>query len=209
VNLGQYVSGVRAEGGIDASEDVVKGWANERLREMVARSKWRMAEINLGATVAGQARYVVADDVVDIEGLMVGSLPYVPVSRQKLWGIKYGDLSVTSGRGVFAPAPDSSGVEAIELYPVPDEAGIAIPALVALEPVTLANNSDEPDIPVDLHGYWRDGGLATGLALMDERLAESDRFEARFEQGVEMLSKRKISRFSHGPTQIQIAGVHF
>ncbi len=209
MNLGQAVAAVRAEGGIDASEEVVKGWVNDRYADMVARARWRMAVVVISVTVEGQARYEVSDDIVDVESLQVGGVGYEPVGAATLFALHRGERQLRAGRGVFSSAGSATGEEQIALYPFPDVSGVGIVGLVAMVPVPLSDDSAVPKIPVDLHGYLRDGVMATGLALMDERLPEADRFEARFEKGVELLGARKYSRLSHGPTQIQVAGIHY
>jgi hypothetical protein len=207
VTFDEIVSGVRSEAGIDATPAVVGGWINQRYRTMVAKARWRMAEVVVASTTAGQSSYAVSDDIVDLEGLLVGEQPYDPTGVSTMWGLKSGRQRLGCG-GVFAPKFDSSAVESIELYPVPDTDGVAITGLAAMLPPALSG-SDEPQIPVDLHEALRDGAIATGLRLEDERIPEADSFEQRFLDGVAELGRRKNSRLSHGPTQIMVAGRHF
>lgn len=202
---------VRAQAGI-AVDDVTAGiWVNERYRQLSARAFWFSEEVSLGNTVNGQERYSVADDVVRIEELLVGSAIYPAVSTRQLYKLKAGHLalSFTAGTGVFAPTFSATGVESVALFPVPSSSGTAITAFGSVLPAALSAPTDVPVIPEDFHEYIRDGAIATGLALVDERVQEADRFETRYEFGVQQLGRRKNMRMAPSPVRAQLAGENF
>lgn len=208
MNLGELRTRFKTLGGFDLADAKADEILNDRYRVLVARARWRLATIDLGATVTGQVAYALPDEVVDLEQLSVGSIPYTRVGYRTLAEVRAGLRGVIrlSGEGLFAPAFGSDGTDQIELYPAPSEDGAEITGLAALEPATLVADGDTPAIPVDLHDRIVDGAVAVGLALMDERLPEADRFEGRFEDGVTQLARRKNSRVGGGVVRIQVKG---
>jgi hypothetical protein len=177
---------------------------------MCGRARWLMEELSIGPTVAGQERYAISDSVVDVESLLVGSLPYTRTGAASVYKLKAGLASLQSavGEGVFAPAFAADGVESVALYPAPATSGDAITALAAVLPTDLSG-TQSPSIPEDIQPYLRDGCVADGLRLIDERLSEANDLEARYETGVALLIQRKHSRIGSGPSSFQVKGVHW
>ena len=207
MNLAELLSAVRDQGGFDVTETVATGWINDRHAALVARAKYLQKEVSLGTTVSGQGEYSLPDvaNIVDLEGVLVGSAPYERVGQRYLWERKF-----RGGTGnVFAPDFTTSGTLQIELYPAPDEDGTAITALAAVQPSALAASEDVPVVPPDFHKVIVDGAMAIGLERIDERLDEADRYHQLFEAGVMELIRRRNSRIGSGPVQIQVAGKHF
>ena len=192
------------QAGFDESEAVVKGWVLQRLRVMVARAKWRVMDITIGTTVADQAQYYLDPSVVDLRSVRVGGVPYDPISPRDLDELKMGWATKSGPGGLFTQAFGRDfDAEFIELWPAPVESGVLISGLAAWQPAPVPDSSELP-IPADLHHYVLEGAIADGLARSDERLQEADRFEARFEQGVQLLSQRRNARHTAGPSRIRV-----
>ena len=209
MNLGELVTALRTEGGTDATVAQAKSWLNDAHKRMVARAKWRMAQISLGTTVTDQAEYALDSDVVDLEGLLVGSAPYERASQRDLWKLKAGNATLSGPGGVYAPDFTSAGVRQIELYPAPEVDGTAISGLAALLPATLVADADVPIVPEDFHQALVTGAIAIALERQDERLAEAADFRTRFDQEVEMLRRRGNSLIGSGTVAIQVGGIPF
>lgn len=204
----------------DASTSQVDLSINQKYREMVVRSKWRMAEVSLGSTVAGTAVYVfsaeAAVDFQDVEMVRIDAASsandypeYTRVGNRQLWDLKGGRLGLRGTGGVFAPSFSSAGSVGIELYPAPTVSGDSIMALVASVPVTLVNVGDIPIIPTDLHTHLGEGAIGDLLKRIDEKIAEGDNYLSRYEAGVELLTQRRTGRIGGGPVQVQVGGKHF
>lgn len=208
MTLAQLRSAVKSQGGIDATDAEVDAAVNDRLGVMVAEAKWRMAEVVVGTTVAGQANYSLDDSIVDLKRVRIGQAEYAPAGQTEVWGLKSGRLWLSAGfgeAGVFAPDWTSSGAAQVELYPAPAEDGETIYGLAALKPDTLAADGDVPGIPSDLHDPLADGTVAVFLRRLDERPDLAQVFEDRFQAGIVKLSRRRKSRVGSGPLQIRVA----
>lgn len=209
MTVGEIISQVRSQGGIDASTDVVRGWVLDRHDRLITRSRYRMAMKSLGNTAVDDAEYVLSEQIVDLFKVRIeGVGKFVLASIEELWDLQNG-ASYELGRGeagFFAPRYGDDGgqdAEGFELFPAPDEAGLEMTGLVALRP-TVPNDSEEPRCPREFHFYIRAGAIADGLALMDERINEAGAFEELFEAGIVELSKRRKSRIGSGPQRIPI-----
>lgn len=209
MDFARFKTDLRTLAGVDVDDTVAGQIVNDRYRMMVGRAKWQMQEVDLGATVAGQERYPIGDDIVDLEELLVGGEPYLRVGTRQLYRLKTGRLRLSwDVSGAFAPAFDSDGVESVGLFEVPETAGDALLGFAAVLPTPLSG-TQLPVVPEDIHPFLRDGCVADGLRLVDERLGEADNLDARFEQGIILLQQRKNSRVGSGPVQIQVRGVHW
>lgn len=211
------IDAIIAEGGLDVSRTQALQWLNDRYREMVARSKWRMAELQLFTTVAGQAGYNLADDVIDVDSLLVadpadstGYAPYSRVSARDIFALRNGQSRMRGRGGVFAPQFSATGTQQLQLYPVPTVGGLVVTALVALQPGALADTTASvPIVPEDYHPSLRDAAVAVGLRLFEERLDLAVAHEQAFENKIEELRRRKNSRIGSGPSQMAVAGFHY
>lgn len=204
--MGEIVDAALSEGGIDATQTQALAWANDRYRRLVAGAKWRKLFRNIGPTVAAQARYAVADDVVDVLSVRVAtSASYKLISIEELWELQSSESVRITSRGLFAPSfDDDTNAESVELYPTPDTAGLSITALVAVLPPTLGL-TDTPQIPEDYHLTGiKAGVIADGLKLIDEQHAEGSVWEGEFQESIERLRRRRNSRIGRGPTPIRL-----
>ena len=208
MNFNAMLDRVRRAAGMDVDEGQAGDWLNERYKRMVIEADWSKELVDLGDTVADEDDYMLPDSVREIHELRVGSVPYRRIGVQTLWDLQ-GDVAYSSGSGGFyAPTFNASGESKLTLFPIPTEAGSEISARCTTEPDDLSG-ADEPMIPVEFHTYIVDGALADAFALVDENLAAADRYEQKYEVGVEKLRRRQNSRVGGGPHFVQIEGVHF
>lgn len=207
MTLQEAITRTKSEGGIDRTDAEVQVWILDRVRTMVADSMWRLQEASFGVTVAGTSRYAVPADVVDLKFIYIGTGRYDEISPWEMREVKTGRGSIVGDQGVYALVANSSSVEYIDFHPIPTQAGLAITGFSSMALGTV-NLSDQLPIPADVHRYAVYGGIAEGLAVTDERLPEADAFEARFEQGVQKLTRRRMSRSGSGVQQIRVGGYH-
>jgi hypothetical protein len=208
VTFQQLYEAVRDQGGFDSgstgsSLTNIKAWINERYTEIVVKSKWRKAQVEIATTVADQAEYALPATVVDIiEGLLVGDVPYDRVGQATLWRLRSGED--VANRAVWADDYTSTGTAQVELYPAPDDAGDSIQALAVLAPTDLSADADVPIIPADFHGALIDGAIATGYKRLEARLDLAGGLEAEFQGRIEELRRRGNARLQAGPAVIRV-----
>lgn len=209
------VAAVRDQGGFDSSSSNVSAatilsWVNQRYRDLVAKSKWRKAMLALGPTVAGQAQYAIPENVVDVLSLRVdSSRPWGRTNVDGLWQLTASTSYLTGpAPGVFVPNFEADDDQVIELWPVPETAGLDIDALCALLPAAL-ELADTPRVPEDFHESIVDGAIGMGMERIDERHDEAKPFNEKFDAATKELARRQSSRVGSGPTQIRVAGRHF
>lgn len=213
MTFAEMVTAVTVEGGVDTTTgqvtaDQVKDRINARYRQMVATARYRMAQITIGPTVAGQAEYALEDDIVHVDGILVGALPYRRQSQTTLWRLRAGDARLSGRGGIFAPDFAGDGARQVELYPAPTDAGIVITALAALQPVALSGDNDEPIVPLDYQDAIVEGAIADFLTRLDERPDLAGVFEQKFTDKTEFLKRLQKSQLQSGPSQIQVGGYH-
>jgi hypothetical protein len=173
--------------------------ANERLQRMCAAAKSiRALRTNLGPTVAEQATYALAVDIVQVYKVRIayasGNVAYTGTeSLDAIWELQDGNASGCGNWYAVQPDADASQATGnLLLYPAPSEAGAAITGLVAIIPaaITYGDTTGLP-IPLDCHEHLLAGCKAE---LSDEESTDSAKFEAVFEAGVKRLSARESSR---------------
>lgn len=209
----ELIAKCSSEGGFDTrsantSQTTLLGWLNEVYQEAGAESLWFKQPRTLTPTVAGGTQYALADDVVDVVGVRVGtSVPYVRMSTEELWEAQAGVRFVNpTGVGAFAPNFEGDGDNVVEVWPA--SGGASIEALCAIIPTALGL-ADTPKMPVELHPALADGMIALGLHRVYERHDAAAPFDAKFEKMKQKLSRRGKSRVGSGPIQAKIYRVHF
>lgn len=209
---------MQAQGGFDSSQSNlaladIQAWIQERYRQAVAQARYRMVELAVGSTVAGQFLYVLDTGVVEVEGLTVNGVPYEQAGTKQLWDLRNGRLQLSRGSagGVFGQDYLADGTVELSIYPTPTVAGSAIVGLCSVEPVPLDSGSNAtPIIPADLHeAVLVFGPIATGFSTVEERLDSANYFEGLFGAAVKELGRRRKGRVNGGPVQIQVQGYHF
>lgn len=212
MTLAEMVTAVRVEGGVDTttgatSEATVKQKINQRYRRMVTKARWRRGIVSVGATKVGVAEYAIPYAVAELEGLMVDGGPVARIGQTELWRLKAGQASASGS--VFAPDFTWAGIEQVEIYPAPVQAGLAIEALATLHPDELVNDPDKPIVPEQFHPAIVDGAVGDFRALLDERLDQVPYFDQRFDAAVEELRRLKNSQTGGGNVaQIRVGGFH-
>jgi hypothetical protein len=206
----ELIAKCASEGGFDTnsantSQTTLLGWLNEVYQEAGEESLWFKQPRTLTPTVAGGTQYALADDVVDLAMLRVGtSLPYKRLSTEELWEAQAGIRYVYPGG--YSPNFESDGDSLVEVWPA--SGGASVEALCAVIPTALGL-SDTPKIPVGMHPALADGMIAIGLHRVYERHDAAASFDAKFEKMKQKLSRRGKSRVGSGPIQAKLYRVHF
>lgn len=189
----------------DTDAVTAKSWVQERYDEMIDESGWsKNPTLSLGTTTAGVTIYSVPATVAKLATILVGGTKeYQPVGEQVLEDLKTQNLFLwqlsVGTAGVFA----NSGGNAIELYPAPSSSGLALTARVSLEGTDIADGT-EPAIPRGLHTYLLEGAMALGFERVDERADLAANHEQKFQQGIDKLRRRTLSRIGHGVQRIRV-----
>lgn len=208
LTLGGIVA--RISGQFDASRSLIVQWTNERQARMVAESLWRAVEREVAVSVAGQAVYLLSDEMVRLRGLKVGGVVYGPASRDQMWALADPtNQARLSGPGVYAESVGSDGELGVELYPAPSEAGLSIVGQMAWRPPALAADGDEPVLPEEFQPYLLDGVVAQAYEELDGRWDLAKPHEDRFAEGIVRLTRLRNARVGGGAVQAQVAGYHF
>lgn len=205
------ISRVLAEGGFDVERSQVLTWLDLRNKEAIARSHYRRDIYSFPETQVGVAVYGLPGEVIELEELKVGEVPYERVGTRDMWDLVAGNkVLVGSPGGVFAPTFDHSGDAEIQLWPVP-EAVERMEGLVALvAPALVDDNSLSSIIPEDMHNALLSGAVADGMVLLDEDVQGAQVHLQRFEAMVAELQARANSRVGGDrPAQIQVRGYHW
>lgn len=194
--------------GFDADDPTILGWLDERQKTMVAEARSRKKRISLGSTVAGTQSYNAPVGIVEIIELTVGGATYTKAPHRSIADVASSQIVVDYPGLLYVVDDDTSAVEKFALIPTPTQAGDAIEAFCAVEPpdMTLGGSIYVPD------RYARvlvQGAIATGADLASENPGEADRYEARFDAGVEKYRRWEARRNrGSGPTQIRVAGIN-
>jgi hypothetical protein len=188
---------------VDEDDDVIRGWLLDRIRRMVAESKWRKITRELGPTVAGDYTYTVDDDVVDVLNLWVDGNNYASVTLDEFAELTAGRSWVRGAKGAFSSLYAVGAEQGFVLWPTPDTAGETILAVVAVLPPDTTDG-EEPPLPADLHHHvWR-GAIADGLGVGDED-PQAAKWESEYREGVELLKARANSRLKKRTGRIRVS----
>jgi hypothetical protein len=192
--------------GPEVPQATIVSFANARLGRMVAEADYRRKVASLGTTVSGTAAYNIASDVIDIRQAWIGSDLYERTSYDVVRDLVAGRRDLVGDGGVFAPYDDSSGVPQIVFYPTPSTTGDTITAEESYQSSDLTYGSAAATIlPSHLMSYLADGVLAD---VYDYQAREdmADKYESRFEAGIDKLRRYKNSRVGSGPGRISLRG---
>ena len=189
----------------DTAPTEVTFWANQRHKRMVGEALYRLAELSLGNTVAGQSDYDLPEADIDIALLQVGAdtEPYVRGGVPEMVGLRAGTHSVNNAPGAFSIYADAAGDLKIRLNPTPTASGTAIIGWGVIESADLTYGSGAALLPpAHLHSYLLDGVIADAHAQIENRWDLAAPFEQRYELGIDKLRRFKNSRVGGGPTRI-------
>lgn len=198
--------------GVNVTDATVLSWLNAKYREFVSRTKWLKETLELGPTVVGQATYTIPDTVVEIRALRLGTdAEALRVNVEGMWAL-LDSMSFLSGpeNTAYAPAFDSTGAQAVQIYPTPTTAGISITALVVALPSALTVSPDTtPVIPIDFHEAIVSGAIGMGYQRTDARADLAAPYVGEFEAAIDRLKRRAVARVGQGPVRFPVAGRDF
>jgi hypothetical protein len=190
------IAAVRAQ--IDCTDDEAYGWLLDRARVMNAESDWLLDTIEL-ASLSDSVIYVVPDDTVKVEAVIVGGLPYRRSTLSQLDVAK----ACSSTRWLYADTTDeTTNFPAIEIYPPLGVSGTSI-VVRRLQDVP-SNRAGSPPFPLDIHNALADGAIGMGMARLDERFDSAGYFDARFSDATQRLRRRRHGRVGKGGTPIRL-----
>lgn len=193
--------------GFDNTDLEILGWADERQKEMVAAARSRRQLVSIGPTVADEPEYDLPGNVVHLFEVTVSDAPYSGTVHTDIARAGQSEL-VWLGDGLWSVTEDDDGNKKVYLIPAPSEAGktVVLYAATAAPTLTLDGNVYIDDQYVR---YLRYGAMATGWDLNAEDGGTSERYEARFEAGVERYRRWVARRFrGSGPAQIRVKGLN-
>lgn len=200
----------------DVSQARAVDVANERMQRMAAGAKSiRALRTNLGPTVANQATYALATDIVQVYKVRVayasGTVTFEGTeSLDAIWDLQDGNATGTGNWFVVQSDADASeATDNLLLYPTPTEAAV-MSGLVAVIPaaMTYVSASALP-IPLDCHSHLL-AGCKAELLDEDSRQDESAKLEVVFEAGIKRLSARVNSRAKgSGGHRLRVGGYDF
>lgn len=203
------IDAVLAQTGTDASRVTILALLNEKYSEQIVRSKWLLETVAVGTTAAGTSDYALADSVVDIVALRVGTDTYEGISTEQYWNLMSSSSRLDGSPGAYALTYSSTGGTSVSLYPAPTSSGSAITALAPATATALTDSSgSSPVTPSDTHGSLIDGVAALILRRIDERPDLAVEFERPFELAIERLRRRKHARGGNN-MQALVKGFHW
>jgi hypothetical protein len=175
---------------------------NRRHRRMVAHARSFRKRVEIGPTVAGQARYAVSG-VVEVFGVTVDGAVYGRTRRDDLFDT---NLTWTGPAGLVVLDASSAGVESLSLIPEPSDAGLSIELYAAVLPddMVLGDAASAIKVDSDFYDVLVEAAAATYLRRQGEGDPETS--EARFDAECERLRNRVQRRLKGGVTQVRLAG---
>jgi len=195
LTVAEFAAQLRSSEGaaFDVTTPQVEVIVNRWVRRLAVASLWVRDERELGPTVAGQDRYVIDPDIIEIHDLVVGADLSERQSVETLFRLGAGSAFLVNGPPwtVYADRADATtGAKLLMLYPIPDSDGVSLTALCAVIPATLGEN-DTPPFPDDQIETLLNGCKATLYREQDENPDEGATYEALFAQEAEDLRRRR------------------
>lgn len=187
------IADVRAQ--IDTTADQAYRWLLDRARVMNAETDFLVAEATL-AGVDAQQEYSLPTDWVKVEAVVVNGTPY----RRSTFAGMDAARCAASSRPIYSDAVGAPPVLAI--WPPPSTGAAIVIRYVQDVP---DNRAGSPPFPADFHSALADGAIATGLARADERFDSAGYFEARFNDAIQRLRRRRHSRVGRGGVPIRLS----
>lgn len=194
--------------GFDVGDVKAERVAQRAVKRLAAASHWIKAELELGPTAAGQPNYLLPDKVVRLFALAVGAnTPYGRRDIRVLWDVRAGrEELVGEEGGIFAERFDASGtVKSFDIFPTPEEGGLAILGLASIVPADLLPGQILP-FPEQHRGAILDFARAELYEQTDENKAMSESYERRALSTGEGLFLLANARTGSGPWRIPVAG---
>jgi hypothetical protein len=182
---------------IDVTPEQAYAWLLDRARVLNAESDWSLREIPL-VGITGATEYPLPLDCLKTEAVVVGGYPY---ARSTLSALDIARVA-SARRRIYADGVDQIGTNLIALYPPPTN-GVDITVRYLAD--VPDDRAGSPPFPEDIHQCLADGAIAYGMARMDERFDSAGYFDARFNDSIARLKRRRHSHVGRGGTPIRIS----
>ena len=171
-------------------------WLLDRARVMNAESSWNLFETSF--TSDSSRAYPLPNDCVWVEAVIVNGQPF---QRSTLHAMDERWSSTGSWLGIYAYYVGPDGLPCLQLHPPPAIATVQVRYVADV----TDSQSASPPFPPDFDQYLVDGAIGMGLARMDERFDSAQYFEARFNDAINRLRRRRHGRVGRGPIAIRVA----
>ncbi len=189
---------------------------NEASRELAGRSEWYKATVEIGPTVAAQGEYTIPSDVHSLLRLKVNGVPWAPGSEEDADRVEsnIATLRTPNGGGMYFPTFGATNIEKVELYPVPETAGLSILARAVEYPPTLvtgtaaAGQSTTTAFPDEFDRALEHYVAAHALGGEEDNLEGHQFHMTKFDEKALQLKRLRNSRIGRGPRQLKVFGVH-
>ncbi len=190
------IAEVRAQ--IDVDVETAFAWLLDKARVLNIEAAWLLSEAQVPA-VEGQTEYALPVDLLRVEAVLVGPVPY---RRATLSQMDQARASNSSAQVYTDAAETSDRVWAIN---PPVQAGAMITMrYVSDVPEVSDRETESPPFPADITPCLADGAIGQGLARMDERFDSAAYFDARFNDGLARLKRRRHGRVGRGSIAIRV-----
>lgn len=202
------------------SDTVMRSWVHRCVRDAVARARWRKVRRELGTTTAALATYELDEDVVKLLSIRVNnSRRWKKVTQEEMEDLETGNARLLHVPGAWAEefealaqdaaeSPADGDTALVRLWPTPESTGLAITGRCAVHSlaITAATTAStfEIGVPDDLAAYIAvDGPIAMGYREALARHDDAREYAARFELGVQELSRRANARAAGGVVYVR------
>jgi len=205
VLVSEAIAELRNIDALDLTDSEATQLLNEANVELCVRSRWTVATVDMGPTVAGQETYPLPDEIVELREVYVANAPYSNTDQNTIRRINIGELSMRS-YGLWWTSFDGAGAQGLSLYPIPSSA-VSLEVLSVVSPPALA--ADDPfTVPADFHRaaieYVQGVSLGGSEDDLDRRQVHWDEFERQ----VTRLRARRITRDTgHTNATLRIRGM--
>jgi hypothetical protein len=193
--------------GFDLSDAQAGKLVNRGLRRLASLSKWVRELRQIALTVANQAEYAVADDILEIRALTVGgSAEYVSASLSEIWALQQGSKWLSGDAvGAFSDyyGTDPATSHKLALYPAPTAANLAIVGYCAVIPADYANGAQLP-FPSDMDETIIDAARAMAYEDVDENPEMAGYYHSKVNDEAERLRRRANDRVGSNVTRIKV-----
>lgn len=199
------------EAQFDVTDPSALTWLDRRHKQMVIRARALRKTVTIaGGTVINQSDYALPPDLVEIEQVSVGGLPWGQAMHTDLGLGAQGWVWLSGPGGVVASEESSSGAPEIALYPTPTDAATEIAVRGVFRPSSLLVADDSTLlVPDEYADQLVSGAIATGLNRQEYRPDLAQTFEQDFSNGCEEWRRQIRRRYrGAGPASIRIRGVN-
>lgn len=119
------------------------------------------------------------------------------------------DRRYYGSRGIYFEAFDSSGVETLNLRPVPTAAGYTVALTYIFTPTELSAGSDTPAVPERFHPAIVEFARSEAFGLLEDNPELEQFYRDKFDRKLSELAALRIARSGRGPVQMRVQGIHY